>query len=121
MAKKQQKPQKKCQNIKCGGIIDAFNTCLTCGEPYKEPKARPEEAKKAGTRVPRPQRDTPDEFKLWQVSADDRKTWVDLTPTIKANTEVSGREPGKTYWFRFRATTAKLSTLWCDPVPLMVR
>src|SRR5271157_5050851 len=76
MAKKQQKPQKKCQNIKCGGIIDAFNTCLTCGEPYKEPKARPEEAKKAGTRVPRPQRDTPDEFKLWQVSADDPETEV---------------------------------------------
>jgi hypothetical protein len=52
---------------------------------------------------------------FWQVSADGGLTWKDLPSTLQSSTEVSGLEHGKTYRFRFRATSRKLSTNWCDP------
>ena len=57
----------------------------------------------------------------WQMSADGGKTWINLTPTVQTETMVEDLEPGKTYQFRLRGLTNKLSTVWCDPVPFLVK
>ena len=57
----------------------------------------------------------------WQMSADGGTTWVDLDATVSAETTVQGLEPGTTYLFRVRGLTNKMSTVWCDPVPFLVK
>jgi hypothetical protein len=56
---------------------------------------------------------------FWQMSEDDRATWIDLPKTLQAKTGVKNLEPGHTYWFRFRALTRRGTGEWCDPVAII--
>ncbi len=58
----------------------------------------------------------------WQMSADGGKTWIDLgsRPTPKREKPVPGLARGQTYYFRYRAETPKLSTLWSASVGLSI-
>jgi hypothetical protein len=57
----------------------------------------------------------------WQRSEDGGKTWVNLRMTQQAKTTATGLTPGKSYLFRFRATTRRGPTDWCDPVAYVAR
>jgi hypothetical protein len=57
----------------------------------------------------------------WHVREEGAQTWKDLPATLQARTTVGGLLPGRTYSFRFRATTRRGVTEWCDPVSYVVQ
>jgi hypothetical protein len=56
----------------------------------------------------------------WEWSSD-LHTWTSLTPTIQANTTVSGLTPATTYYFRYRAVTRAGQGDWGQIIALLVK
>jgi hypothetical protein len=56
----------------------------------------------------------------WQYSTDG-KTWIDLTSTIQAKTNLTGQTPGTVLEFRYRPVTKTGAADWSAPVSYTVR
>jgi len=56
----------------------------------------------------------------WQYSTDG-KTWIDLTSTIQAKTNLTGQTPGTVLEFRYRPVTKAGAADWSAPVSYTVR
>ena len=56
----------------------------------------------------------------WQYSTDG-KTWIDLTSTIQAKTNLTGQTPGTVLEFRYRPVTKTGAADWSAPVSYTVK
>jgi hypothetical protein len=56
----------------------------------------------------------------WQYSLDGGKTWIDMTPTTKANTSIQNLTPGTTVSVRQRVLTKAGQSDWGQPVSTLV-
>jgi hypothetical protein len=56
----------------------------------------------------------------WQYSLDGGKTWIDVPPTTKASTTITGLQPGTTVSYRQRALTAAGPGNWSQAVAAVV-
>jgi hypothetical protein len=93
----------------------------------KKPSVRPprvfaaEPGNESGTvEIVVPREGKYDSFEF-QMSADGKETWTDLSPTTKASLVVRGLTPGTTVWFRYRRVTNDGPLDWSAPVGLLVR
>jgi hypothetical protein len=57
---------------------------------------------------------------LWQYSTDAGKTWVDVTPTVKASTGVTGLPSVAMVEFRYRTIVRGGASDWSAPIALLV-
>ncbi len=57
----------------------------------------------------------------WEYSSDGGKTWLPMPPTTQARTELSGLQPGTSYWFRYRSVTKLGPSDWSAPLAFLVR
>jgi hypothetical protein len=56
----------------------------------------------------------------WQYS-EDGAHWIDLEPTLSAQTTLDSLTPGKTYYFRFAVVTKNGRSDWSEPYSFMVK
>jgi hypothetical protein len=56
----------------------------------------------------------------WQYSTDGGKTWLDVSPTTKATTTITGLQPGLLVHYRHRPITKNGALDWSDPISAIV-